>query len=326
MRSFLAAIVVLSVAFTGWPAGQARAGDSNPIYDRQIPPKKRVISGERNTGRNCMDWLVRDTCPRIMKNRAKPEKVSESDYQVLISKLFESRHLYPGVLDELKTKKYFKGLLERVKATSAEEYLKQCTQVAHEYATGKNAKDKPLSDVCLGERYPVWINLDLIEKYYGDWKKWKETGKGRKPLVFRSRQCLEWARRAMNINTLNAHDEVLDLKAWAGTPDETTFRKQLEPSAAGKRCDTNDEFKDAFKEIDPRNKESVFSKREKQVVEMEKDAGVAYSGVRVWYTGRKNKLKDKRNKILYRLTRNAVLRGAKELKAGTLLENASDKF
>ncbi|HUU03960.1 MAG TPA: hypothetical protein VM425_21165 [Myxococcota bacterium] len=326
MRSFLSTIVVLSLALAGWTAGQARAGGTNPIYDEQIAPKKRVTSGEKNTGRNCMDWLFRNTCPEIMKNKASPENVKESAYQVLISKLRESRHLYPGALEELKTKKYFKGLLDRVKAASAEEYLKQCTQVAHEYATGKNAKDKPLSDVCLGERYPVWINLNLIEKYYGDWKKWKESGKGRKPLVFRSRQCLEWARRAMNINALNAHDEGLDLKAWAGTPDETTFRKQLVPSAVGKRCDTNDEFKDAFKEINPGKKDSVFSQRKAEVVEMEKDAGVEYLGVRVWYTGRKNKLTDSRNKILYRLIKSATLRGGKKLKAGTLLENESDKF
>ncbi|MBW1870935.1 MAG: hypothetical protein JRJ19_02665 [Deltaproteobacteria bacterium] len=325
MKPFINAVIVVSCVLVGGYTMQTRAGDSNSIFDKQIPQKKRVTSGEKNTGRNAMDWLFRHTCPQIMKGKANPEEVKESDYQTVIGKLYAARHLYPSVLDELKTKKYFQGLLKRVKATSAEGYLKQCTRVAHEYATGKNAKDKPLSDVCLGERYPVWINLDLIEKYYEQWKEWKETGKGRKPLVFRSRQCLEWARRAMNINELVAHDEALDLKVLSGKPDETTLRKILSPSVGAKQCDTNDEFKDAFKEIDPKNKDSVFSRREKQVLEMEKLAGIEYAGVRVWYTGRKNAFKNKRNKILYRLTKDIEIRG-KKLKAGTLLEKLSDKF
>ncbi len=326
MRTFPTAAIVVFLALAGWPTGQAKAEGSNPIYDKKIPPKKRVTSGERNTGKNSADWIFRHICPAIIKTKANPENLNELSYQDLITRLLSYRNLYPSALDELKTKKHFQGHVKRMGAKSAEDALKQCTQVAYEYATGKNAKEKPLSDVCLGERYPVWINLDLIEKYYGDQKKYEETGKGRKPLVFRSRQCLEWARRAMNINELNAHDEALDLKVLGGKPDETTLRKQLNPSAGMKRCDTNDEFKDAFKEIDPRNKDSVFSQREKQTLEMEKDAGVEYVGVRVWYTGRKNKLKDKRNKILYRLTRDTTIRGVEKLKAGTLLENASDKF
>lgn len=325
MKSLLVTCVVMSLVLVGGVTRQAKANDSNPIFDKQIPPKKRVTSGEKNTGRNSMDWLFRHTCPAIMKNKSNPAKVKESDYQDLKTRLYQSRHLYPGALDELKTKKYFKGLLKRAKAASAEEYLKQCTQVAHEYATGRDAKDQPLSDVCLGDRYPVWINLNLIEKYHQEWQEWKKTGKGRKPLVFRARQCLEWARRAMNINSLVAHDEALDLKVLAAKPDGTTLRKLLNPSAPAKRCDTNDEFKDAFKEIDPGSQKSVFTQREKQVLEMEKDAGVDYVGVRAWYTGTKKKLKDKRNKILYRLKKNAEVRG-KALKAGTLLENHSDKF
>ena len=325
MKSLLVTSVVVSWVLVGGVTGQAKSEGSNPIFDRQIPPKKRVTSGEKNTGRNSMDWLFRNTCPAIMKNKANPVKVRESDYQELKTRLYQARHLYPAALDELKTKKYFQGLLERVKATSAEEYLKQCTQVAHEYATGRGAKDKPLSDVCLGDRYPVWINLNLIEKYHREWREWNKPGKGSKPLAFRSRQCLVWARRAMNINDLVAHDEALGLEVLAGKPDETTLRKLLNPSAPAKRCDTNDEFKNDFKEIDPGNQDSVFDQRGKQVLEMEKDAGVEYVGVRVWYTGTKKKLSEKRNKILYRLKKNAKVRG-KTLKAGTLLENLSDKF
>ncbi|MBN2494079.1 MAG: hypothetical protein JXR96_05775 [Deltaproteobacteria bacterium] len=319
------ASMIVSFCVVLGPCVHALAGDSNPIFDRSIAAQKRVTSGDKNTGRNCMDWLIRNTCPAIVKHKANPENVKESDYRTLISKLYESRHLYPGALEELKTQKYFQGLLARAKATSAEAYLKECTQVAYEYASGKNAKTKPLSDVCLGERFPVWSNLDLIEKYHGEWKAWKASGKGRRPLAFRPRQCLEWARHAMRINELVAHDEELDLNVWTGKPDETTLRKLLSPSGPGKQCDTNDEFKDAFSEIDPSNASSVFSQREKQVLEMEKDAGVEYVGVRVWYTGRKNKLDDKRNRILYRLKKAAKV-GGKQLKAGTLLETHSDKF
>jgi len=313
----------------GGATKQAMGGGSNPIFDKEIPPKKRATSGDRNTGKNHMDWIFRSICPSIIKKKDRPETVTEGEFQGLLSRLYESRHLYPNALNDLKTQKHFRGHVKRMKAKSAEDALRQCTQIVYEYATGKNTKDKPLSDVCLGDRYPVWINLNLIEKNHQAWKEWKETGKwdkGAKPLVFRQRQNLEWARRALNINELWEHDDALDLKVLAGKPDVTTLRKVLQPSSPQKLCDTNDEFKEAFAEIDPKKKDSIFSQREREVLEMEKHAGVKYMGVRVWYTGTKKKRKDKRNKILYRLTRDAKIRGGKVLKAGTLLENDSDKF
>lgn len=327
MRSTYFIVIIATGVIVVGDTRQSQADSTNPIYEtyQKIPPRKRVTSGEKNTGRNHIDWLIRNTCPSIMKKKANPADVKESDYQDLKTRLYLSRHLYPTALDELNSQKYFQGLLKRVNATSAEDYLKQCTQVAYAYASGKNAKGRPLSDVCLGDRFPVWINLNLIEENYNAWKKWKETGNGRRPLVSRQRQQLEWARRAMNINKWVAHDEALDLEVFSGKPDETTLRQLLDPSYGAKRCDTNDEFKDAFKEIDPKRADSIFTKREKEVLEMEKHAGVKYVGVRVWYAGRKKELADKRNKILYRLLKDTQLRG-QLLKAGTLLEVHSDKF
>lgn len=306
----------------GSPA--ALAAEANPLYDMQIPAKKRVTSGERNTAKNDVDWIFRNLCPSITKKKDKPETVTESEYQELKAKLLESRHLDPEAYTKLKGEDYFKKNLERAGIKDADEYLRQCTQIAHQYATGKNAAALPLSDICVGDRYPVWINLNLIDKYYGEWKEWKD-GKGRKPLVFRSRQCIEWARHALNLNKLVDSDAALDIKALAGKADETTLRQVLEPSGPGKRCNANDEFKTAFKEIDPAVKDSEFAKREAMVREMEQDAGVEYAGVRVWYTGQKSSSKDKRNKILYRLTKDAKVMG-KDYKAGEMMEKQSDKF
>lgn len=307
-------------------SGQGAFGaETNPIYDMKVPAKKRVTSGEKNTAKNDMDWLFRNVCPSIMKKKATPETVTESEYQELSGRLLESRNLDPEALEKLKAEDYFKKNLERAGIKNADDYLRQCTQIAHEYATGKNASKLDLSDPCVGERYPVWINLNLIDKYYKEWKEWKSSGKGRQPLVFRSRECLEWARNAMNINELVAYDESLDLKVLAGNPDETTLRKLLNPSGPAKMCDANDEFKAAFNEINPKSKNSEFWKHENMVTEMEKDAGVEYAGIRVWYTGGKSALKDKRNKILYRLTKDAKVMG-RDYKAGDMMEDHSDKF
>ncbi len=317
-------VVAFCVVVGNCGAGAAVAGDDS-LYELQVPAKKRVTSGERNTAKNDMDWLFRNICPSIVKKKDKPETVTEAEYQELKTRLIESRHLDPEALKKLEAEDYFKKNLERAGISDTSAYLRQCTQIAEQYASGKNAGGLDLSDICVGDKYPVWSNLNLIEKYYGEWKDWKSTGKGRKPLVFRARQCLEWARYAMNLNQPQAHDDALDQMALAGTPDETSLRFLLVPSGPSKRCCTNDEFKAAFKDIDPGNKDSEFSKREKLVLEMEKDAGVEYAGVRVWYTGQKSYFKDERNKILYRLKKDAEVNG-KTIKAGELLENASDKF